>query len=261
MQLSNALYSLVKSRAMQYLKAQIIKRTVFAALSAALSPTAWLQVGQIIGKQLVYPPIAHLSFPVTLDNPWMMAKTRATKTGQVLGTLLAQRVLGNRPITLVGYSLGAQVIFEALQFLASLPPEQTAPLVQDVFLFGTPVSTDEGAWAAVRRVVSGRVVNGYSKDDYILAVLARASGATWGVAGLQAVEVQGVENVECKEVDGHMKWRGMVGRCLQMCEAPGVLNSEVELQLKNRGKKIAEEMDMSERDAQNVIDHGDGTDR
>jgi hypothetical protein len=53
MDLSNALYNLVKSQAMQYLKTQIIKQTVFAALMAALSPTAWLKIGQLIGKQVL----------------------------------------------------------------------------------------------------------------------------------------------------------------------------------------------------------------
>ena len=47
----------------------------------------------------------------------MTAKALASKAGRVLGTLLAQRVLGNRPVTLVGYSLGSLVVFEALQHL------------------------------------------------------------------------------------------------------------------------------------------------
>ncbi|KAI0341665.1 DUF726-domain-containing protein [Trametopsis cervina] len=242
MNLSNALYNLVRSQAMQYLKSQIIKQTIFAALAAALSPTAWLKIGQII------------------DNPWMTAKARASKTARVLGVLIAERVLGNRPITLVGYSLGGQVIFEALQYLATLPPEQTAGLVQDVFLFGAPVPADESAWASVRRVVSGRLVNGYSTNDYILAVLARASGVSWGVSGLKAVEVQGVENVECKEVDGHLKWRGMVGRCLQQAGAPGVQDDQVEAQLKNKEKQIEKVLDLSKHDVKKILKQGDGSD-
>ncbi|KAI0699711.1 DUF726-domain-containing protein [Cytidiella melzeri] len=239
--LSSALYNLVKSQAMQYLKTQIIKQTVFAALAAALSPTAWLKIGQII------------------DNPWMTAKARASKTAHVLGTLISERVLGNRPITLVGYSLGSQVIFEALQYLATLPPERTAGLVQDVFLFGSPVSAGEAAWASVRRVVAGRLVNGYSTNDYVLAVLARASGGSWGVSGLQAVQVQGVENVECKEVDGHLKWRGMIGKCLRQCGAPGVLDAEVEEQLKNKEKKIEKLTDLSKSDVKKILKEGEGS--
>lgn len=186
----------------------------------------------------------------------MSARLLARKAGRVLGTLLAQRILGNRPITLVGYSLGSLVIFEALQHLASLPPSQTQGLVQDVFLFGAPVPADAAAWASVRRVVSGRLVNGYSKTDYILAILARISDASWGVAGLQAVDIQGVENIEFQEVDGHLKWRGMVGHCLQQCQAPGIVDSEVQLQMANKAEKIAETIDMSEEHANEVIREG-----
>lgn len=195
------------------------------------------------------------------DNPWMSAKSLAAKAGRVLGTLLAQRVLGNRPITLVGYSLGSLVIFEALQHLACLPPSETqvAGLIQDVYLFGAPVPADEGAWAAARRVVSGRLVNGYATQDYILAVLARVSHMSWGMAGMQPVEVQGVENVDfTEEVNGHLKWRGMVGRCLQICNAPGVVDSEVKLQLERQAKKIAAATDMTQGDAERIIEAGPG---
>lgn len=196
---------------------------------------------------------------IFLDNPWVQAKTLAVKTGKVLGTLLAQRVLGTRPITLVGYSLGSLVIFEALQHLASLSPSQTIGLVQDVFLFGSPLPVDRAQWAAVRRVAAGRVVNAYGSDDYVLAVLARVSGMNWGVAGLQPVEVQGVENVAC-DVDGHLKWRGLVGQCLVQCGAPGVDKAEVERQLARKAAEIEKEVDMTEEEAERAVKAGPGSD-
>ncbi|KAK7693545.1 hypothetical protein QCA50_003114 [Cerrena zonata] len=238
MTLSNALLALMKSQAIKYVRAEIIKRTVLASLFAALSPTAWLKIGQII------------------DNPWIHARTLAVKTGKVLGILIEQRVLGNRPVTLVGYSLGSLVVFEALQHLASLPPEKTAHLIQDVYLFGSPISTDPRTWSAARRVVSGRLVNGYGKDDYILAVLSRVSNASWNVAGLTAVEVQGVENIACEGVEGHLKWRGMIGKVLEECKAPGLVNSEVEQQVENRAKKIEQIMDLSPDDVEDVLQKG-----
>ncbi|OSD01551.1 DUF726-domain-containing protein [Trametes coccinea BRFM310] len=223
--LSNALLDLVKAQAMQYIKGEIIKKTFLAALFSALSPTAWLKITKII------------------DNPWVHTRTLAVKTGKVLGTLLAERVLGNRPITLVGYSLGSLVIFEALQYLASLPPSQTLGLVQDVYLFGSPLPTDRAQWAAIRRVAAGRVVNGYGSNDYVLAVLARVSGMKWGVAGLEQVEVQGIENVACDEVDGHLKWRGLIGQCLAKCNIPGIDKAEVQKQLESKATEIGEEVD------------------
>ncbi|KAI0807342.1 hypothetical protein C8Q74DRAFT_1227158 [Fomes fomentarius] len=239
--LSNALADLAKAQAMQYIKGQIIKRTVLASLFAAISPTVWLKLTKII------------------DNPWMNARLLAIKTGQVLGTLLAERLLGSRPITLVGYSLGSLVIFEALQHLASLPPSQTLGLVQDVYLFGSPVPADRAQWAAIRRVVAGRLVNGYGKNDYILAILARVSDMNWSVAGLGPVELQGVENVACDEVDGHLKWRGMIGQCLAQCGAPGVDAARVQEQLDVKATEISKEMDMDEKEAERAVQAGPGS--
>ncbi|KAJ7685314.1 DUF726-domain-containing protein [Mycena polygramma] len=211
--LSGALMTLVKTNAMKYLRYEIVKRTVFASLMNSLAPIALLKIGQII------------------DNDWMNSQALAIKAGAVLGDLLANRVFGNRPVTLTGYSLGGLVIFEALKYLASLPPSETAHLIEDVYLFGTPAPTDDAAWASIRRLVAGRVVNGYSQDDYVLAVLSRLAHVTWGVAGLQPVNLTGVENILCKDIDGHMKWR-MVGRPLQQCGAPGIINERVDKEMK-----------------------------
>ncbi|KAI0780973.1 DUF726-domain-containing protein [Trametes elegans] len=237
--LSTALVDLLKTQAMHYLQGQIIKQTFLAAILTALSPLAWMKITNII------------------DNPWMQAKALASKTGKVLGTLLAERVLGTRPVTLVGYSLGSLVIFEALQHLASLPPAQTLGLVEDVYLFGSPLAADPAQWAALRRVAAGRVVNGYGKDDYVLAVLARVSGLNWGVAGLQPVEVQGVENVACDQVDGHLKWRGLIGQCLAQCDAPGIDKAEVERQLERQARPLENDMGMTLEEAERAAEQVD----
>lgn len=188
----------------------------------------------------------------------MNAKQLAIKAGAVLGDLLASRVFGSRPVTLCGYSLGSQVILEALKYLSTLPPSQTANLIQDVFLFGTPAPTDEATWSAVRRVVCGRLINGYAKEDYILAVLSRASDASWGIAGLKAVQVQGVENIECEGVDGHLKWRGMIGKCLRDCKAPGIIDEEVENQLAQVAQPIEKQLEVSQEEADTSAEKGSG---
>jgi len=126
---------------------------------------------------------------------------------------------------------------------------KTTNLIQDVFLFGTPASTDEATWSALRRVVCGRLVNGYAKKDYILAVLSRASDVTWGVAGLHAIQVKGVENIEC-EVDGHVKWRRLIGSCLRDCGASGIMSDEVDVQLINVATPIEKELAVSREEAE-----------
>ncbi|KIJ41222.1 hypothetical protein M422DRAFT_780381 [Sphaerobolus stellatus SS14] len=223
--LSTALYDLIRLNAMNYIKWSVLKHTVLSTLMAGLSPLFLLKIGQIV------------------DNPWSNAKALAVKAGKVLGTLLAERALGNRPVTLTGYSLGSLVIVEALKYLAELPPAKTAHIVQDVFLFGTPAPTSQSMWAAMRRVVAGRIVNCYAESDYVLAILSRTTDGEWGVAGLQPVDVPGVENVQCLEVQGHLQWRGRVGQYLQLCGADGVQPEEVELQLREVAEPFAKEME------------------
>jgi len=230
-ELSNALVALLKSYAMKYVQAQVIKHTVLASLINSLAPITWCQ-----------------------DNPWMNAKALAVKAGAVLGDLLANRVFGSRPIMLTGYSLGSLVIFEALKYLAGLPPAETAHLVQDVYLFGTPVPADAATWSSIRRLVSGRLVNGYSSNDYVLAVLSRASDASWKVAGLQAVDVMGIENILCESVDGHTMWRGMIGKCLRDCHAPGIISDEVDLQVTAVAIPAAKDNAMSPEEADHLVD-------
>lgn len=147
------------------------------------------------------------------------------------------------------------MIFEALKYLALLPPSETIHLIQDVYLFGTPAPIDPAIWASIRRLVSGRVVNGYSQNDYVLAVLSRLSSGSWGVAGLQPVDVMGIDDVFCKDVDGHTKWRGMIGRSLQQCGAPGVINARVVVQ---EAEDVATgpesgEMEMTQEEVDQVV--------
>ncbi|TFK76309.1 DUF726-domain-containing protein [Pluteus cervinus] len=196
-ELSNALMMLLTSSAMKYIRVEVLRRTVFSTLMMSLAPLALLKFGQII------------------DNPWMNCRARAIKAGAVLGELLSKRVLGHRPVSLSGYSLGSLVIFEAIKYLSQLPPKETAHLIENVYLFGSPIPVDDAAWTRIRRVVAGRVVNGYCSADYVLGVLCRVTSGGWKVAGLEKVEVEGVENILCEQIDGHTRWRVEVGACLQ----------------------------------------------
>jgi hypothetical protein len=83
-------------------------------------------------------------------------------------------------------------------------------IIQDVVLLGTPIgievrclplsspsshSAQTSAWERARQVVAGRLINGYSERDYVLALLYRYEKWAVNVAGLKAIEVEGVENV------------------------------------------------------------------
>lgn len=127
---------------------------------------------QILGSTILIALMAALQAPILLtklsyliDNPWSNSVARADMAGLILADSLIDRNLGARPITLIGFSLGSRVIFSALKELAS---KGAVGLVQNVYLYGTPVVANKDQYLKARSVVSGRFVNGYSTNDWIL---------------------------------------------------------------------------------------------
>ena len=142
-----------------------------------------------------------------IDNPWSNALDRARSAGRVLADVLIHRHLGVRPITLIGFSLGARVIFYALLELAK---QKQFGIVQDVFLLGATLTVTQNMWCETRSVVSGRYVNAFARNDWVLNYLFRAtSGGVGAVAGLRPIEgVPGIENVDVTDkIAGHMSYR------------------------------------------------------
>jgi hypothetical protein len=171
--------------------------------------------------------MAALQLPVVLsklsyliDNPWAVSLDRAWSAGQILADSIIERNLGTRPITLVGYSIGARVIFSCLQELAK---KGAYGLVQNVYLFGTPIVVKKEEYLKARGVVSGRFVNGWHNNDWILGYLFRlTNGGIRRVAGLAPIsELDFVENVDVTElVKGHMEYRKAMPSLLLKCGWP-----------------------------------------
>ncbi|KAI0430335.1 hypothetical protein F5Y09DRAFT_307860 [Xylaria sp. FL1042] len=193
--LGNSLRTLITSLAWKFAKSEIIKRTVFAALMAGLWPISLTNAGRII------------------DNPWSIASQRAQKAGEVLADALINKAQGERPVTLVGYSLGARVIYVCLQQLAK---RKAFGLVENAVLLGAPTPSSPTEWRRIRSIVTGRVVNAYSTRDYILAFLYRTGSIQFGVAGLQPIlAVKGIENINVSDlVEGHTLYRHAAGPIL-----------------------------------------------
>ncbi|KAF3921364.1 hypothetical protein ABW20_dc0106006 [Dactylellina cionopaga] len=190
--LGSAMSTVFKTYAFTYLKFEIIKRTVLASLMAAMWPIALLKIGKVV------------------DNPFNIAKTRAEKAGKILADALVERVQGNRPVSIVAYSLGARVVYSALVELAE---RRAFGIVENVYLLGAATPSGGEGWVAARSVVSGRVVSVFSEKDYILGFLYRTSAVQFGVAGLQQVKwPEGVESVDVSaDVEGHLRYRFLVG--------------------------------------------------
>ncbi|KAI7883560.1 DUF726-domain-containing protein [Lichtheimia hyalospora FSU 10163] len=171
---------------------QALAHTIMGALLAGL---AW--------------PLALTKLGYLVDNPWNNGLDRARLAGLILADSIMNRNLGARPVTLVGYSLGARVIFYCLLELARV---NAYGLVENVALFGTPVNASKAQWKECTSVVAGRFVNGYATNDWLLGFLFRASTAGLGnVAGLRPLrDIEGdhVHNIDCSDlIKGHLSYR------------------------------------------------------
>uniref|UniRef100_A0A147BQR7 Putative transmembrane and coiled-coil domain-containing proteinconserved plasma membrane protein n=1 Tax=Ixodes ricinus TaxID=34613 RepID=A0A147BQR7_IXORI len=136
--------------------------------------------------------IAAITWPATLvmvagviDNPWGVCIRRSAEVGRHLAEILLARQQGKRPVTLVGFSLGARVIFYCLKEMAKR--KGCEGIIEDAVLLGAPVPAHKEEWKPMARVVSGRIVNGYCRGDWLLKFLHRTSSATLKIAGLQAI--------------------------------------------------------------------------
>ncbi|KAK6125726.1 hypothetical protein DH2020_040530 [Rehmannia glutinosa] len=165
-----------------------------------------------------------LAWPATLfvltdfiDSKWTVAVNRSDKAGKLLAEVLLKGLQGQRPVTLIGFSLGARVIFRCLQVLSE--SESNAGLVERVVLLGAPIAIKDMNWEATRKVVAGRYVNAYSTNDWMLGIAFRANLLTQGLAGIQPVDVPGIENVDVTEViEGHSSYLWRTQQILEQLE-------------------------------------------
>lgn len=171
-------------------------------------------VQQILGQTILIALMSSIQLPMALtklsyllDNPWSVSLDRAWSTGLILADTLMAKSLGARPVTLVGFSLGARVIYSCL---LELSKKGAYGLIENVYLFGSPLVVNREKYTLAKSVVSGRFVNGFSKTDWILGYLFRAtSGGLGKIGGLGPIKgVYGVENFDCSRfVSGHMGYR------------------------------------------------------
>lgn len=234
MNLGNAISALVTSAAWSVAGREILSRTFFAAImSAVMLPLGLMKVARVV------------------DNPFSVAKSRADKAGEILADALINKAQGERPVTLIGYSLGSRLIYSCLQ---SLCRRSAYGLVESVILMGSPTPSDGEAWRRIRSVVSGRVVNVFSENDSVLAFLYRTSSLQFGVAGLQPIEgVPGVENLDVSEkISGHLRYQYLLGSILTSIGLQDLDQSEIEREeaaLADEDRKQEEERIRNEREA------------
>lgn len=189
MELGNALETILSGLA-NMVAQEALKYTVLSGIVAALTlPASLLSVANVI------------------DNPWGVCLHRSAEVGKHLAHILLSRQQGRRPVTLIGFSLGARVIYFCLQEMAQ--EQDCQGIIEDVVLLGAPVEGDPKYWEPFRNVVSGRIINGYCRGDWLLSFVYRTSSVQLRVAGLQPVLLQDrrMENVDLSSVvNGHLDY-------------------------------------------------------
>lgn len=187
-----------------------------------------------------------------IDGTWTLVIERSDEAGKELARSLLINKGGHRPVTLVGYSFGARIIYSCLKALAVYQDKweefqlelaekmrksassknkssgegnkkekktmcvvddvefdrEPASIVEDVIIMGLPKFINLAAWARLRQIVGGRLVNVYSRADTVLSYMFRykqllGSLKFLPVAGNATVAVPGVESIDVTDLVAH----------------------------------------------------------
>lgn len=212
---------------------QALKYTVMATLLTAVAlPSLLLKVANMI------------------DGDWTMICERADEAGVELARALLYHKGGNRPVTLVGYSFGARIIYSCARELVryqklwegwqekqkgskqekSEHDEQDSSnevdfasirdpssILEDVTMMGLPKAFRPAEWESIRSVVAGRLINCFSQKDLMLGLMFRYKRLNvQGVCGTAPVSLTGVEDVDVSDlVSGHSEYCYSINGILQ----------------------------------------------
>lgn len=166
-----------------------------------------------------------------IDSTWALAIERSEAAGKELARSLLFNRAGNRPVTLVGFSFGARVIYfclkemslyqekwEALEEAGGRKKKKSATdeeeeekftcepasVIEDVIMMGAPLHLNLTTWMKCRQIVAGRFVNVYSRNDLMLSLMFKfkrlIKGRLKPVCGTCTVAVPGVENVDVSDI-------------------------------------------------------------
>jgi len=182
-------------------------------------------------------PVFLLDLANMIDEKWTLISEISDEAGVALAQGLLESNAGHRPVSLVGFSFGARIIYSCLKELArnqdiwervqrerertgssrsghiskeNYPSytREPASIVEDVVFMGCPAFINIPSWTKCRSVVAGRFINCYSSNDLILKVMYRMKNLSESVfnppVGTCKADFPGVENYDVSElIDSH----------------------------------------------------------
>ena len=204
-------------------------------------------------------PTTLLTFSAVIDNPWGTNVRRSAECGRHLAEVLLKCEHGKRPVSLIGFSLGARVIFFCLLELAQR--ENSEGIIQDAILLGSPVSGSLEYWRRFSKVVAGRIVNGYCRGDWLLKFLYRTTNAAVKIAGLYPIDLKDrrMENVDLSDVvTGHLDYYKKMPEVLKKIGLQvneNELNKENGLMMKRSATGLPKQNYLVEEKASDVLNY------
>lgn len=172
------------------------------------------QVGEIMLRLTKFKNlISILGFLGLVNNIWFVTYYRAALTGYILADNIARLHKGSK-IDLHGHSLGARVIFYALQALST----KDEVFVENVYLYGgAQERRDENGWINATKAVSGKIFNIYSSNDKVLKISYQAGTLGGAPIGLKPIETGSdkISNLDASDlINSHSDYHNNFKRIL-----------------------------------------------
>jgi len=189
------LESYIRDTLLQHGATEIIRHTVLASVCTAL----------------LLPASIYKAAVMALDNEYQRTRDICEKAGILLADMIEQRAHGARPLTLIGSGMGSITVFRAILELSLRGRGAGEFMIEQVILICSPLSPRASEWKTLRRMVTRRVVNVYSKNDWVLAVLARldsllSARSLHHVAGLTPLQLPHIQSLDVSDiVHGHLE--------------------------------------------------------
>lgn len=150
---------------------------------------------------------------VKVPELWLRALHGADEAGDALGAMIEARTWGMRPVSLLGFSLGARVIVRTLEYLEE---RGAVGHVGHIVLMGGAVSAQTPVFRRLRALGCGSVANAYCRTDAILAYAYRLPQPSDFPIGLAPVDIDGILDVDVSDLaTGHLEYRAQLAPVLE----------------------------------------------